>query len=406
MSNPFFYTILLYLLLAMVGAADAALTSYELIPFVNGLRWFRIHFVTLGVVTQTVFAVSPMLVASYAGKSRPKFRWDIWALLNVGIVTLVYGIPIINNPIILTGGTLIFIAASLLTVQLYSLGKRDQAATSAETGSGGGSAGRKFYIVGLLYLLLGITIGTGLWRGWPALMRMNSATEVHVHANNWGFMSFVFAGLIIDAYPRFTGRELGWPRSVNLIFWLMLLGSAGLIAGPWLDKLYLTGPGVLLQMAAIILLLMNMVKPPVGRRKAWTPGIWHLFMGYFWLLGPILLSPALILTMPEYSATLAGAVAGNAPQSLTYGWVLQIGFALVPYFFMRVYLPDQPAWLGGNWFSLILVNLGAISLWTSILFASAYGLLHGTAYALWAMALIPIAYQSWRVAQEGMERET
>jgi hypothetical protein len=110
MGNPFFYTILLYLLLAMVGAADAALTSYQSIPFVNGLRWFRIHFVTLGVMTQTVFAVTPVLVAAYADKPRPRFRGDIWALLNVGIVTLVYGIPLINNPMILTGGVLIFIA--------------------------------------------------------------------------------------------------------------------------------------------------------------------------------------------------------------------------------------------------------------------------------------------------------
>ena len=60
-----------------------------------------------------------MLVAAYAGKPRPKARWDIWALLNVGIVTLIYGIPQINRPIILTGGTLIFIAAALLVIQLY-----------------------------------------------------------------------------------------------------------------------------------------------------------------------------------------------------------------------------------------------------------------------------------------------
>ncbi len=402
MGNPFFYTILLYLLLAMVGAADAALTSYQLIPFVNGLRWFRIHFVTLGVVTQTVFAVTPMLVAAYAGKPRPKPRWDIWALLNVGIVTLVYGIPLINNPMILTGGTLIFIAATLLTVQLWGLGRRDRT-QSTNAKPDGGSPGRKFYIVGLLYLLLGITIGTGLWRGWPALMRMNSPTEVHIHANNWGFLSFVFAGLIIDAYPRFTGRSLAWPRSVNLIFWLMLVGSAGLISGPWLDKLYLTGPGVILQITAIIILLLNMIAPLVGKRGAWTPGIWHLLLGYFWIIGPILLSPALILTVPTFSATLAGPVAGNAPQSLTYGWVLQIGLALVPYFFRRVYLPEEPARLGGNWLSLILVNLGAISLWASIFIAPLYNQLHATAYTLWGLALIPIAYESWRIAQEGLE---
>jgi hypothetical protein len=415
MSNPFFYTILLYLLLAIIGAADAALTSYQLTPFVNGLRWFRIHLVTLGVVTQTVFAVTPALVASYAGKPRPKARWDIWALLNIGLVTLIYGIPLINRPIILTGGTLIFFAAALLVVQLYGLGTGDRT-TSDRTGSVSGSSGRKFYLVGLLYLLLGIFIGTGLWRGWPALLHMNSPTEVHIHANNWGFVSFVFAGLIIDTYPDFAGRALAWPRSVNIIFGLLLVGSLGLIAGPWLDTLYLTGPGVLLEMAAIVLLLLNMVVPLVGGRGAkgrgadeervWTPGMWHLLLGYFWLIGPILLAPALLLTQPAFSATLAGPVEGNAPKSLTYGWRLQVSFALVPYFFRRVYLPDEPARLGGNWFSLILVNLGSVCLWASILVAAAYNPLHATAYALWALSLIPIVYETWRIARRGSERVT
>ena len=57
--------------------------------------------------------------------------------------------------------------------------------------------------------------------------------EVHIHANNWGLMSLVFAGLLIDLYPQFTGRELAWPRSVKAIFWLMSWGALGLVLGPW-----------------------------------------------------------------------------------------------------------------------------------------------------------------------------
>ena len=48
-------------------------------------------------------------------------RWDIWATLNVGLLLLVAGIPIINGVLILTGGTLIFIAVTLLAVHLAQL---------------------------------------------------------------------------------------------------------------------------------------------------------------------------------------------------------------------------------------------------------------------------------------------
>ena len=52
------------------------------------------------------------------------------------------------------------------------------------------------------------------------------------------------------------------------------------------------------------------------------------------------------------------------------------------------------------------MNLGAISLWASIFIAPMYNQLHATAYLLWGLALIPIAYESWRIAQEGLESET
>ena len=67
------------------------------------------------------------------------------------------GIPPINTVLITTGGTLIFVAASLLVVQLGNM--------RATASAAHGSTGRKFYLVGLGYLLLGILVGTGLWQG-------------------------------------------------------------------------------------------------------------------------------------------------------------------------------------------------------------------------------------------------
>lgn len=394
MINPYTFTILLYLFFAILGAIDASLTSYELIPWANGLRWMRVHLVTLGIVTQVIFAVTPTLVATRNGQPRPHFRGDIWALLNVGILALLYGIPMINNPIILAGGTLIFIATTLLAFQLYSLSRQGSASHTGDLGNGSGSG--KFYVTGLLYLMVGIIIGTGLWRGWPTALLIKTPVETHIHANNWGFMSLVFAGLIVDTYPRFAGRALAWPRSITPIFWLMTLGALGLTLGPWFGQLAFTVPGLVLHLTATVWLLVNVVNPLLGRREIWTPGLWHLLLAYVWILAPILTAPVVIVGLPGFDGAVIEA---NAPQALIYGWVLQVAFAFTPYFFQRVYTPDQPARLGGNWFSVITVNLGAVALWLSIFIVPAYGQLHAAAYALWALALIPIARQSWRIVQ-------
>ena len=65
MLNPYFLLALLYLLVAMLAALDASLTSYTLLPWFQGIRWLRIHFITLGMLTEVLFGVLPMLAASH-----------------------------------------------------------------------------------------------------------------------------------------------------------------------------------------------------------------------------------------------------------------------------------------------------------------------------------------------------
>ena len=124
--------------------------------------------------------------------------------------------------------------------------------------------------------------------GWGAAMRMQVPIEVHIHANNWGLMSLVFAGLIIDLYPKFAGRSLDSPRSMTPIFWLMTLGAFGLVMGPWLKSLWFIVPGLVAHLTATLWLIANMVRPLKGDRKAWTPGMWHLITSYTWILVPVL----------------------------------------------------------------------------------------------------------------------
>jgi hypothetical protein len=390
MLNPYFVTALFYLLVAVVMAFDSAAASFSIVPWFNGLRWLRVHFITLGIVTETIFGILPILVARRNGKPAPPVRWDIWATLNVGLLLLVAGIPIVNGALILTGGTLIFIAATLLTVSLVQQG-----------GSRPASAGLKFYIMGLAYLLLGIIIGTGLWIGWSAALRIQVPIEAHIHANNWGFMSLVFAGLLLDVLAGLTGKPLASDRTLTTIFWTMTLGALLLVLGPWLGgPLWAVVPGLVLHLSATIWLLVLVVRSLSQARLWGQPGAWHLVSAYAWILAPVLVAPLILLKVPGFPGA---GIEATAPQALIYGWVLQFSFALVPYFLSKVFLADSAPRLGGSWLSLVLAHVGSALIWASIFIEPQRNLLHGTAYVLYALAMLPIIWTVWRMFHSGMQ---
>lgn len=388
----------LFVALAALMAADAALTSFTLLPWFNGLRWLRVHLITLGAMTEALFGMLPLIVAIRTSFSRPRFRWDIWLTLNIGLLTLLVGIPIINQALILVGGTLIFIATVLLLVQLR--GMRQSGGESRASDPAQKSEGRKFYIAGLSYFLLGIFVGTGLWLGWSDWLQIKTPIEVHIHANNWGFLTLVFAGLLVDMYPAWTGRPLAWPRSITPIFWMLTIGALGLVIGPWVKSNYFSVPGILLFLTGTIWLLLNVVKPLWGDKTVWTkPGFWHVVTAYFWILAPVLLAPLIILGVPGFPGA---GIEQSAPQALIYGWVLQFGFAVIPYFFHRLFLPNEPPKLGGSWLSLAAGNLGALFLYASIFLTDYQNMLHGTAYVFWTIALIPFVVDLWQIMRRGL----
>ena len=400
MSSPYFFMAFLYLLMAVLTALDAALTSFTLLPWFNGLRWLRVHFITLGVLTQITFGLLPGLVAIRTGQARPKFRWDIWATLNTGMLVLLIGIPLVNRTLIFSGGTLIFIAVVLLGLQLYGMRVAPGASSTPPTDNEADPrAGRKFYLMGLAYFLVGIIVGTGLWLGWVGALRIHTPIEVHIHANNWGLLSMVFAGLLVDLYPRFSGRQLAWPRSITPIFWLMTLGALGLVVGPWIASQYFIVPGLILHLVATIWLWLNFVQPAWKERCSWSPGMRHIALSYFWMLAPVLVAPLILLGVPGFPGA---GIEQNAPQALIYGWVLQFGYAIVPFLFRRAFLPKEPAKLGGSTFSLVTVNLGGAFLWASIFVTSYTGILHGTAYALWTLSALPITAEIWGIVRDGL----
>jgi hypothetical protein len=398
MLNPYFLMTVLYVSLAVLAALDSSLTSFSLVPWFNGLRWLRVHLITLGALTEMIFGLLPGLVASRTGQPRPAQRWDIWLTLNGGLATLLIGIPLMNMVLIYTGGTLIFVAVLLLIKQIVDHKPRIPSMR--------GGLGRPFYFAGLTFFLLGILVGTGLWFGWGPALRIATPIEVHIHANNWGFMAFMFAGLLVDLYPGLAGTALRWPRSLTAIFWMMLIGALLLVAAPWIGNpisTYLVVPGILLHLSATGWLLLNVILPVRGKPLAKQPGFWHLITSYAWIIAPVLVAPLIILKVPGFPGA---GIEQNAPQALIYGWVLQFGYGLMPYVFRSLLAPSEPARPGGNWLSLIAVHIGGILLWASIFITGFSAQLHGAAYALWFVSLIPIAVELWRIVQNGTHAHT
>ncbi len=387
MPIAYLITILLYVLVALLAAADAALVSLGLAsPFV-ALRWVRVHFITLGIISQVVFGLLPVLVAALTKKVRPPMRWDIWLTLNAGLVALVAGFAGVNQPMILTGGTLIFTSATLFTIQLWQV--RGDAPTSL-----------KFYVTGLVYLLVGIIIGTGLWLNWSAALRIGVPLEAHIHANSWGFMSLVFAGLLVDFIPMITGRPLGSSREISLVFWGMTLGAFGLVLGPWLGgSLPPTVAGLVLHLASTIWLLVLMIRALKFSGKLTGAGAWHLVSSYLWILAPVLVAPLIILGFVE-----GGPIEATAPQALIYGWVLQFGIALVPYIARRFFLKDENPQLGGCWGGLAAATLGSILVWASIFAGSSSGMLYGAGFVLYALSLVHPLKELAEIARTGLHK--
>ncbi len=395
---PYLLMAFLYFFVAIAFAVAASFISWQIMPWFNSMVWMRLHFITLGVMTQLVFGVMPILSAKYHNVPRPKMRWDIWLFLNGGIALLLVGMPIVNKTPIIAGGTSIFIATTLLFLQMISIRGKSEKATEV-------SNGRKFYIAGLGFFLIGILVGTGYFTGWvEPLGIVGDAGEVHIHSNNWGFMSLVFVGFFVDLYPTWTKRPLSNPKAITPIFWMMTLGALALVISPWISDTNTAAVGAFLHTSANIWLLVIAIKPLLGaaNKEARTPGIAHVLFSYFWLFAPLSMAPFVIFNIE--SPLPAAALESTTPQALIYGWLLQFGFAILPYFFYRFFISEKGAELGGTWVSFGLVNVGSVFLWASILILPMRTVLHGTAYALWALAFIPVAIDLWKKVNVGMEK--
>ncbi|HSM56489.1 MAG TPA: hypothetical protein VK879_10080 [Candidatus Sulfomarinibacteraceae bacterium] len=391
MFTPYLLMVLFFLSMGFLGALGAGLTSAGWMAWFNGLPWLRVHFITVGVLLELAFGALPFLARAHDGEA-PRMRWDIWLALNAGLLLLLIGIPLVNPSLLISGGALIFAAATLLLLQL---------------GQGWGltfgrliiRSGRNFYMAALLYLLLGVFLGSGLWLGWGQSLGIANPKEVHVHSNLWGFTALLFAGLLVDLHPRIGQRPAVWTHSTTAIFWAMALGALGLVIGPWIQLNALTAAGLLLHTAGTLLLLVTVVR---SRQQDWTAGHWHLVSAYVWFLLPVVVAPLIVANVDRLAVQ-------NVEQSgapiLIYGWILPVTYALIPYLVTRLHDPDRPAPLGGNRLSLSTIHAGGIAYALSLFLGVQTGLLQALAFSLWAVSMLPALRNLWQLLARRAARQ-
>lgn len=393
---PFLLMAVLFGGLAGVAAAEAALASFGLHPWVHGLSWLRVHLIAIGLILETLFGLLPRLVASSG--SPPPTRWDIWALLNGGLLLLLLGVPPLHSPAIALGGMLVMASTALLLHQLVGL----------RTGAPlfDFASGRPFYLTGLAYLLVGALLGTGIWVGWSGPLSLPSPKETHVHANLWGFLALIFAGLLIDLYQGLTGRPLARPAALRWIFRLMAAGALGLVVGPWAQWHPVTAVGLVVHAVGTGWLLISAL-PRRRAAEGWTPALAQLLGAYVWFFVPVLAGPMVVLNAAGYlpaSRFASAELEGNGAPILIYGWALQFALVVGPALFSRAFFPAERPRAGGHWGSMLSAHTGVVCYAAGLFATSARPGLHGAAYLLWIMAAAPSARLTWNFTRTGFAR--
>lgn len=348
--NPFYLMAGLYFVLDVVAVALVALVTAGIISPIAGLSWMQVHLLTIGVVTQAIFGTFPGLISRVTAGSTLGTRtaWVTWLLVNGGFVTLLVAMPSGQRTVAAGGALTIFSAVALLLVGLVWQGSR---------GRDGARISSPFYLSGPVFFLVGIGMALGMLLGWQVPGGYFGLIEAHVHANIWGFLALVVAGVLLDRIPALLGQPLRFPGTVPATGWLLIVGAIGLVVGPWAAILPLTILGIAVYVVGTALLLANLIGTALPAR-GWTPNLTHLLVAYVWMVVPAVAAPLIVLATGQLptSRVETAAVAG-----LVAGWIFQIVIGA----FVPGLVREQPGSLDGSWASVVALNLGVLLFWIS-----------------------------------------
>lgn len=380
LRNPFYLMAGVYLVLDVLALVAMALATAGVAVPIPGLSWLRIHLLTIGVVTQVVLGALPSLMAARLGVKPPgrALNATLWLLVNASFALLLYAMPLGLSLLAAIAAGGVFLAVVLLLGGLLTRGVCPPS---------GARVGALLFVAGPIFFLFGIYMAVSMLLSWPARGGFFGELEGHVHANVWGFLALIVAGFLLERIPAAVGRPLRWPRLVPVISWLLILGGAGLVIGPWIGVLPLTMAGIAVYVAGTVMLLTNLAATAVAGRR-WTANIVHLLVAYVWMIVPAAVAP-IVLAITGKLPT--GKVEAAAVSGLIAGWVLQIALGALPLRLRE--LRHLTAGWDGWWVSVALLNLGVLLNWVSAFVTSAdlTTALMTAGYALVAVAATPPA---------------
>lgn len=403
-TNPFVLMAGLYLtvgLLALFGKLAVEVGAIETLP---RLRWLLVHFVTIGAMTQALFGALPNLLASVTDTETTfpsRGRWLQWLALNAGFPLLLVGMATSSTTTAVTGGTAILTALVLLL------------ASATRTVLGESSSGLlgRYYVVAPSFLVVGIFAAFGLLLNVHGPGGYFGTIEAHVHANVWGFLALVVAGTLLAITPEVAGVTLRYPRLTRVTFWGLVVGAAGLVAGPWLAVHALTFTGLAVYVVGTVALLVNVVATRRSNGCEPDSRFAHVLGAYLWLVFPVPWAP-LVLLFPD--VVPAVAIETAAIDGLVFGWMLQLAMGLLPSVATAFHddgpvaipkavasSPHRPSWTG-----VVTVNVGMLAIWLTAVptLADVAELLTLGGFTLVAVAWLRFLPGLWRVLVGGSER--
>ncbi|WP_129113574.1 hypothetical protein [Halegenticoccus tardaugens] len=360
-NNPFFLMAGLYLsvgLLVVVGKLGVEVGAVDALP---RLRWLTIHFVTIGGLTQALFGALPALgsVPSTAGSASTRNRWVQWLSLNAGYPLILIGMATGDTTTTVVGATLVLIGLAGLLVTVY----RSTTSSNSRT---------RFFRTAPWFLVIGILAAFGMLLNIHGPGGYFGLIEAHVHANVWGFLALVAAGALLTTTPRLFEADLQYPRLRDVAYWGIIVGAAGLVAGPWLARHELTMAGLVVYVIGTAALLANVIGTYRTGTRAQPRRLALILGAYLWLAFPVPWAP-LVLLFPE--TVPAGAIEIAAINGLVFGWMLQLAMAFLPTVVVTLSsetgefssrldaaseIVGQPSWL-----QITSVNLGMLALWAT-----------------------------------------
>lgn len=244
MMTAFFAAGSLYLFAA---AGLAILTASGLLAVD---RWFLLHLVFVGGISQLVFGASQFFATAFLATEPPPTTLVRRQLVawNLGSLLVIAGVGAGWDAVALVGGLALAAGLALLWHSYESLKKGSlQTATWAV----------RWYSAAILLFAPGIALGVLLTFGvsWPH----GSLLGAHLALNLAGWFGSAIVGTLHTFYPSLTHTQLAYPRLQRPAFYTWVGGSLMQAVALAFGIKLLSLPGWALLAAAAILLTLNLV---------------------------------------------------------------------------------------------------------------------------------------------------